>query len=81
MDDLLFTIEEWDAEGLRRVETLARVTNALIGRVAYDAAAAHILFRHGIRVGSFFSCHRYIGLLAVIHPAHCPPVMTSRWFS
>lgn len=55
MDDLPFTIEEWDAEGLQRVETLARVTNGIIGRAPYDLAVrlrptAHILFRHGIRV-------------------------------
>ena len=55
MDNLTFTVEEWDAEGLRRMETLARAGNPMIARAAYLAAAvmrpnAHLLLRHGIRV-------------------------------
>jgi len=55
MEDLPFTIEEWDAAGERRVETVARTVNPAVGWAAYSATvamrpAAHILFRHGIRV-------------------------------
>lgn len=55
MEDLPFTVEEWDAEGLHRMETLARAANPVIARAAFHAAAvmrpnAHLLLRHGIRV-------------------------------
>lgn len=55
MEDLPFTIEEWDAAGERRIEMVARATNPAVGWAAYNETVrlrpqAHILFRHGIRV-------------------------------
>jgi hypothetical protein len=55
MEDLPFSIEEWDAAGEKRIETVARAVNPGIGWAAYNETVrlrpqAHILFRHGIRV-------------------------------
>ena len=53
MEELPFTIEEWDAEGLHRLQIVARAP--AVGWAAYRETVAmrpqaHILFRHGIRV-------------------------------
>jgi|GEM_PF-875924 hypothetical protein len=55
MEELPFTIEEWDAEGLHRLQIVARASNPAVGWAAYRETVAmrpqaHILFRHGIRV-------------------------------
>jgi hypothetical protein len=55
MEELPFTIEEWDAEGLHRLRIVARASNPAVGWAAYRETVAmrpqaHILFRHGIRV-------------------------------
>jgi hypothetical protein len=55
MEELPFTVEEWDAEGLHRLQIVARASNPAVGWAAYRETVAmrpqaHILFRHGIRV-------------------------------
>jgi hypothetical protein len=55
MEELPFTIEEWDAEGLHRLQIVARASNPAVGWAACREPVAmrpqaHILFRHGIRV-------------------------------
>jgi hypothetical protein len=55
MEELPFTIEEWDSEGLHRLQIVARASNPAVGWAAYRETVAmrpqaHILFRHGIRV-------------------------------
>jgi hypothetical protein len=55
MEDLPFSIEEWDAGGEKRIETVACAVNPAVGWAAYNGTVtlrpqAHILFRHGIRV-------------------------------
>jgi hypothetical protein len=55
VEQLFFSVDEWDADGKNLVEVLARARNFQIARAAYDAAKecrpdCHLTLRQGARV-------------------------------